>query len=119
MAKKSYKKFKITYRKPTASYKKIIIKDCVQGFCNPGCKGTIYEPGESLSENLVNDIKKLIKDKKTHPSLLKAFKKMRKTIFKNKKNVLKDGFYEKFNVTQKKRYQKHGALSGCSLSMKP
>ncbi len=112
LLKKSLKKWKLPYKKPSAAYKKMIREQCITGFCTPGCKGTLYEPGKSVPKKLIDDIKKnKTLKKKEQDQLIKFTKDMRALIFKKKTDVLKDGFYEKFDKNLKKEYIAHGALS--------
>ncbi len=78
------------------------LKQCALEYCNPGCKGTLFEAGKSLS--------KTFKGSKAN---INFTKNMRKSIFGNKTNVLKNGFYEKLKATNIKRAKNRGALSGC------
>lgn len=118
IVKKTLKKLKIPYKKLSAAQKKRIGEQCITGFCNPGCKGTLYEPGKGVPKKLIDDIKKnKTLKKKEREKLIKITKEMRALIFNKKTDVLKDGFYEKFDKKLKKEYKEHGALSGCSLSM--
>lgn len=81
---------------------------CKQKFCNKGCLGTIFEEGEP--DKLPDDfIKKFKKSKE----LIHLFKENRKKMFGTKKNVLVDNFYEGLKTTQKNKYKKEGAISGC------
>ncbi len=75
----------------------------------------MYEAGKNLSDEYIQKIKK-----SKYPETIKNFelqfaKDYRKKIFKNKTNVLKNGFFERMNRTRKNKLQKHGAISGCSL----
>jgi hypothetical protein len=118
LLKESLKKWKLPYKKSTAAQKKELYKQCITGFCTPGCKGTLYEPGKGVPKKLIDDIKKnKTLKKKEQDQLIKITKNMRAVIFKKKTDVLKDGFYEKFDKDLKKEYKEQGALSGCVLSM--
>jgi len=117
-AKETLKKWKVPYKKPSAADKKMIHKQCITAYCNPGCKGTLYEPGKGVPKKVIDDIKKNKTLKKNErDQLIKIEKDMRALIFKKKTDVLKDGFYEKFDKNLKKEYIAQGALSGCVLSM--
>jgi hypothetical protein len=48
---------------------------------------------------------------------LELVKTMRKDLFKNKKNVLKKGFYKGLTRKEVKKAIKEGALSGCSIKI--
>ena len=39
----------------------------------------------------------------------------RKTLFKDEKSIIKNGFYKKLKKNNIKKLKKNGALSGCSL----
>jgi hypothetical protein len=81
--------------------------------CNIDCKNTLLEPG------LPNQIPKSMR-KEYHNSkeLIKIFTKRRKEIFKNKKNVLIDNFYENIPEQTKKNLLKEGAISECIPPLK-
>lgn len=117
--KNALKKLKITKKKVyTLKEKENLIRQCKKGYCNPGCKGTLFEPGKTLPKELINEIKnrKDLKTKKLREEVLRITRKMRKHIFKNKTNVLgKDGFYKGILPETKKDYKKKGAISGCSV----
>jgi hypothetical protein len=78
--------------------------------CNINCKNTLLEPGPP------NEIPKYM-HKEFHNSkeLIKIFTKRRKEVFKNKRNVLKDNFYENIPEQEKKNLLKEGAISACFL----
>lgn len=65
--------------------------------CNINCKNTLLEPGPP------NEIPKYM-HKEFHNSkeLITIFTKKRKEVFKNKRNVLKDNFYENIPELTKK-----------------
>jgi len=81
-------------------------------YCNINCKDTILEPGspdyipESLLKPYKNDKDSIMSD---------LFKKQRKEIFKNKKNVLVDNFYEGISTKIKNKLIKEGAISKCTI----
>ena len=90
-----------------------MLETCKETFCNPTCKGTIFQDDNLPKEVLdkINNNKDLKdKDKKM---LIEMVKNTRKNIFKNKKTVLKDGFYEELENVDK--LKKEGATSGCTL----
>lgn len=74
--------------------------------CNPTCKNTLLEPGSP------NRIPKGLR-KKCTKDLAKMFTAQRKSIFKNKRNVLINGFHENTPKKLKKQLQKEGAISQC------
>jgi hypothetical protein len=47
--------------------------------------------------------------------MLKILKQQRKEIFKNKKNVLVDNFYEGISSQSKNKLIKEGAISKCNV----
>ena len=113
---KIFKDKKISEKTLTRKERKGIIQECKDAYCNPGCKGTIVESGSTLSKEYIAKLKKNLKGKKhLEKKVIKTMKAFREMIFKKKNNVLKNGFYEKMNVTKKKLFQKRGAISGCSL----
>jgi hypothetical protein len=79
----------------------------VKSYCNPGCKNTILEPGEKIPASYY---KLFGKDK----NILKMLEEQRKTIFRDKTDVLKDNFYEKAPKKYVDEIKKDGAISLCS-----
>jgi hypothetical protein len=81
-------------------------------YCNIGCKDTILEPG--LPDYIPD---KMLKKYKDDPDgfMLKILKQQRKEIFKNKKNVLVDNFYEGISSQSKNKLIKEGAISKCNV----
>ena len=76
--------------------------------CNINCKNTILEPGSP------NEIpKSMQKEYNNHKELIKIYNNQRKSIFKNKTNVLIDNFYEKTPEKTKNKLIKEGAISSC------
>jgi hypothetical protein len=66
--------------------------------CNINCKNTLLEPGPP------NQVpKSMRKEFHNYKPIIKAFTKRRKDIFKNKRNVLIDNFYEKTSELDKKK----------------
>lgn len=98
-----------------AKYEKKMLDECVKGYCNPSCKGTIFEAGSDLPKSLVQKLKKDLKTKKNFDMVVKILKQTRKNVFGKKKNVLVNSFYENLPKKQVDRLIKDGALSGCSL----
>ena len=77
--------------------------------CNINCKNTLLEPGPP------NQIpKSMRKEFHNYKPIIKAFTKRRKDIFKNKRNVLIDNFYEKTSEQTKLNLIKEGAISDCN-----
>ena len=89
------------------------IEACKKAYCNPQCKGTIFEKGKSAPKELLNqDIFK----KGPAKNLLKGLIiDQRKSIFGKKTDVLKDGYYEKLSSKTVEKLKKEGATSGCTL----
>lgn len=81
-------------------------------YCNINCKDTILEPGlpDYIPESM---LKRYKYDKDNIMSDL--FKKQRKDIFKNKKNVLVNNFYEGTSTKIKNKLIKEGAISKCTI----
>ena len=82
------------------------MKDCAQKFCNPECKGTIFETRTDLSPELKAEYKDF-------PGFITVLKNRKKELFKGRKTVLKDGFYYKMKPKTRKASEKKGAISGC------
>ena len=81
-------------------------------YCNINCKDTILEPG--LPDYIPESLLKLYKDDKDS-IMSDLFKKQRNEIFKNKKNVLVDNFYEGTSKKIKNKLIKEGAISKCTI----
>ena len=76
--------------------------------CNINCKNTLLEPGSP------NQLPKSMRKKYyNNKALIKSFTKKRKHIFKNKRNVLIDNFYENIPEVKKQNLIKEGAISEC------
>jgi hypothetical protein len=86
--------------------KKETMKNCKLFFCNEGCKGTILEPGKKFP--------KLSKDNQQVKVYGKEYvEELRKSLFKNKTNILVDNAHELIPKKIVNRYKKKGALSLC------
>jgi hypothetical protein len=85
---------------------KLNMKGCAQKFCNPECKGTIFETRKDLSPELKAEYKDF-------PGFINVLKIRKKELFKGRKTVLKDGFYYKMKPKTRKASEKKGAISGC------
>lgn len=85
---------------------KLNMKDCAQKFCNPECKGTIFETRKDLSPELKAEYKDF-------PGFINVLKIRKQKLFKGRKTVLKDGFYYKMKPKTRKASEKKGAISGC------
>ncbi len=108
-------------REPLSMNRKKLAKSFTNAYCNPGCKGTLYQEGDFDVETYVKD--KICKKDKTRDatfckSMIDLMKKSRKIIVKDRKTILDDdSFYYAFiNKTKKARLKKDGALSGCALT---
>jgi hypothetical protein len=116
--KKMSKNFDIYLKKETENLK----KTCVSTYCNPNCKDTIFENGKELSKSakkkITEDFKKKspTSKKKEIDILLRTLNTLRKSIFKNKKSVLKNSFYNKLGKKSVKSMKNKGAISGCSTT---
>ena len=82
------------------------IEGCSELFCNPECKGTLYETRDDLSPELQKKYKSM-------PEWITSYKNRKKELFKGRKTVLKDGFYYKMKPKTRKGLEKKGAISGC------
>lgn len=87
------------------------IKDkCVLAFCNPTCKGTVFEDGRSFPSSL----SRKLRSGKNNQQLLRAMKSMRRNLFRGKSSVLQQGFYK--GLAKRKQLQQQGAISGCAVA---
>ena len=112
--KKQLKKSKDNYKKKREDYKNQLTKRLKSYYCNPGCKGTLMEPGNKLSGATR---KKLLETYKDHV-LVKIMEEERKKKFGNNSTLLdKDSFYNKLNKTRKNQYKKDGVLSFCTYKV--
>lgn len=85
-------------------------KVCKSAYCNPGCKGTVFQ-NNGFPKELENEF-----SKENHGKITIDFlKKMRKEIFKDKKTVLKNSFYNGLKTENVTKLKKKGAISGCVL----
>ena len=82
---------------------------CKNAFCNPKCKGTIFQNGK-FPEEIIKKYSKV----KDGDIIIKTLKLLRNKIFNGKKTVIKDDFYIEFK--QKNKIQKEGAISGCAIA---
>jgi len=85
---------------------------CKKIYCNEGCKNTILEDGDG--NILPKSLTKLFKE---NDVLLEYMKNSRKELFKDKKSVLKNGFFEGLKPSQIKKLEKEGAISGCTKAV--
>ena len=106
----------------------VYIEKCINTYCNPNnCKNTVFEAGSKIPNSIFVKLKAELEanpyiKKKDIPKMIKNTKKtmieMRKSLFKNKTNVIKNNFYENLSSTDVKQMKKEGAISGCTI-MKP
>lgn len=128
ITKKFTPKQKATFIKSQKTINDDVFKQkCMDSYCNPDCKNTVFEAGSKIPNSVFIKLKSDLKsnpsiNKKDIPKMFKFSKKfaneMRKTIFKNKKNVIKNNFYENLKPSDVKELKKKGAISGCTI-MKP
>ena len=83
---------------------------CRTAHCNPECKGTIFQNGEFPKE-----VEQKFSKIKNGKITLEYLKKYRDELFKNKKTIIKDSFYNGLKRKNIKNLKKDGALSGCSI----
>ncbi len=91
---------------------------CIDTFCNPTCKNTLYENGDpnKLPNGFIDKIKKEDAYKKLKIDLLfKIFINLRKKLYGTNTTIIKDGFYKKLSTSNIKKLKKDGALSGCTF----
>ena len=95
--------------KDSEKIKNTELDTCKNIYCNKDCKDTIFENGnpDTLPKGLIKKYKKM-KD------VLEIIQKTRKEMFKNKKTVLNNGFYQGLKSSDVKKLEKEGAISGCS-----
>lgn len=106
----------------------VYIEKCINTYCNPNnCKNTVFEAGSKIPNSIFVKLKAELEanpyiKKKDIPKMIKNTKKtmteMRKSLFKNKTNVIKNNFYENLNSKDIELMKKEGAISGCTI-MKP
>jgi light-regulated signal transduction histidine kinase (bacteriophytochrome) len=90
------------------------MKTCGNLYCNPGCKGTMFEPGKGLSKTFRKNVSKNFRIKgKPNPKIIALFEEERKSLFGNKDNILRDSFYEKFSENEVEKLKQTGFMSYC------
>jgi len=114
MSKEDKEKIKEMKKRVTAfnELMKAVMKETV---CNVGCKGTFLESGSpnELPESFTRTRKEYPKQ------TMENFKKLRKTTFGEKTNVLdENSMYDKIPEAYRKKLLKNGAISYCSISKK-
>lgn len=112
---KQLKKIKI---KKTKKDNARLVKQFTNAYCNPGCKGTLFQEEGFDAETFVKDNICKKDPKCDAKNFVKLFKNQRKIFTKNRKRILTDDsfFYAFVNKTKKARLIKDGALSGCALT---
>ena len=112
---KQLKKIKI---KNTKKDNARLVKQFTNAYCNPGCKGTLFQEEGFDAETFVKDNICKNDPKCDAKNFVKLFKNQRKIFTKNRKRILTDDsfFYAFVNKTKKARLIKDGALSGCALT---
>ena len=95
-----------------------LVKQFTNAYCNPGCKGTLFQEEGFDAETFVKDNICKKDPKCDAQNFVKLFKNQRKIFTKNRKRILTDDsfFYAFVNKTKKARLIKDGALSGCALT---
>jgi hypothetical protein len=100
-------------RKSMKKDRKAIIASCKKAYCNPECKGTLFEKGTSPPKELFNQ--DIFKKGPLKDMLKEMIVNQRKEIFGKKTDVLKDSYYEKLGPKTIKKLKSNGATSGCTL----
>jgi septal ring factor EnvC (AmiA/AmiB activator) len=104
--------------KQTKKDKERLVKTLTNAYCNPGCKGTLFQEDDFDVDTFVKE--NICKKDPTCDAkkFVKLFKNQRKTFTKNRKRILTDDsfFYAFINKTKKAKLIKDGALSGCALT---
>ena len=89
---------------------KQLMSACQKGYCNPGCKGTMFQNGASFPKGIKGP-----NGKPLPKFVLDIIKKLRNSIFKGKTSVLNKNFYDKLKKKNVACAKKRGATSGCTL----
>jgi hypothetical protein len=92
-------------------------KECIKGYCNPGCKDTLFQAGKEVPPSVYAKAAKGVKDSKQLSFLKSMLNSSRKRMFGNKSDVLKNSFYNKLPAKNVTRAKKQGALSGCTIKV--
>jgi hypothetical protein len=91
-------------------------------YCNPGCKGTIYQDGKFTHKDLEDLVKRnpfsAEWTKEDRKKVMAIYRKQRIKMFgkTKKRSVLKNNFYEDFSERCVAKLKKQGAISGCDSS---
>jgi transketolase len=105
------KQIEQNFKKTLNKLKKTSPEDCSVAFCNPTCEGTIFQNGNELPEK----IKKKFSKKKYGQKIIEMLIKLRESLFKGEKTIIKNGFYKELKAKNVKKIKKNGGLSGCSI----
>lgn len=93
----------------TKKDKKHIIKKCRLEYCNPTCKGTIFQNGKEFPKNIFS-----ASNNKSYKNVIKKERKrIFSSIFGKKTSVLQNGFYENLTAKTVKNLKQKGAISAC------
>lgn len=114
--KKVKDKIKKNMDKKKSKLIKMIARECNRQFCNKTCKNTIFEPGKNKYPSVD---KELAKNPQLKKLILNLQKTTKKRLFGNKKDILKDNFYEKLSPAKIKKLKEDGAISGCVENIPP
>lgn len=114
--KKVKDKIKKNMDKKKSKLIKMIASECNRQFCNKTCKNTIFEPGTNKYPPVD---KELAKNPQLKKLILNLQKTTKKRLFGNKKDILKDNFYEKLSPVKVGKLKKDGAISGCVENIPP
>jgi hypothetical protein len=79
--------------------------NCTTLYCNPSCKHTILQNGNTLPSYI----------KKMNATQRMWYKTQRNKIKRGKSSVLIHGFYEKIPKRTQRHMKKKGALSACTI----
>jgi hypothetical protein len=90
-------------------------KQCIQAYCNPGCKNNLFQNGKTMPRAVYTTFKG--KNPKARAFFKNLINSTRKSIFGNKTSVLKNSFYKKLSAKNVTRAKKQGALSGCTIKI--
>jgi len=78
---------------------------CMATYCNPECKGTIFENGKNITKETLRI--------PYQEERRKQLTKQRRNLFGKRVNVLKNNFYINISKEDIEKYKKNGAISGC------
>ncbi len=99
-------------RKDTQRFIKIKQNDCRLTYCNPKCKGTLFQDKKMTNKEIIDDALR-VNPKADIKDVVKFSKKFRKNIFKGQKTVLDGNFYKGLTKKHRKELLQKGAISGC------